>query len=76
MTPEYGAAICHGRCVVCRQPFAFHPENVPSICIDGLRQPLCQPCVEQANGERGAAGLHHIVPVPGARGAGGASDIK
>jgi hypothetical protein len=49
-------------CIGCRQPFWFHPNFVPSITIDGERQPICADCVERINPQRIKNGVPPIVP--------------
>ena len=44
-------------CVHCHQPFTFNPMRVPSVVVNGLREPLCEPCVTWANAERERRGL-------------------
>lgn len=53
-------------CYACRQLFSYHPDRVPSIRVDGIRQPICQSCVDRANVKRKENGLPPIVPLPGA----------
>lgn len=48
---------CMGPCVGCRQVFSFNPDRVPSIRVDGVRQPVCADCMVRVNIERKAAGL-------------------
>ena len=55
-----------GSCVCCQQLFQFNPFLVPSVEVDGIREPLCRVCVELANPRRIANGLAPIVPRPGA----------
>jgi hypothetical protein len=50
----------------CSRPFTFNPLRVPSITINGSREPICRDCVERANPQRIANGLAPIVPMPGA----------
>jgi hypothetical protein len=57
-----GYAMCMGRCFNCNQMFSFNPIRVPSIRVDGVRQPICAACVEKANPLRVANGLEPIVP--------------
>ncbi len=59
-------AICTGPCYGCKQPFSFNPNLVPSIPIAGVREPVCQRCVELANPERVKNGLEPIKVLPGA----------
>lgn len=61
-----GYAICHSYCYACRRLFAFNPVRVPSVVVDGERQPICAACVERANPNRIANGLAPIVPAPDA----------
>lgn len=53
-------------CIGCGKPFGFHPDKVPSLLINGVREPVCQACVNRANPLRKANGLPLIVPLPGA----------
>ena len=57
---------CTGYCIGCKRLFSFHPNRVPSIRIDGSREPICPACVERANVKRRENGLEPIVPLPGA----------
>jgi len=61
-----GFALAHGLCIGCRQPFSFNPMRVPSIRVNGSREPVCLPCIEEANPRRIANGLEPIVPLPDA----------
>jgi len=40
--------------------------KVPSVRINGVREPICQACVNRANPERIKNGLEPIVPAPDA----------
>ena len=55
-----------GNCYGCGRVFSFNADKVPSIRIDGVREPVCRGCVEMANPKRIANGLEPIVPLPGA----------
>lgn len=45
-------------CCLCGQPFSFNPHYVPSIKDqNGVKQPMCKPCVTWANEERKKAGV-------------------
>jgi hypothetical protein len=44
-------------CVRCGRLFFYNPLRVPSVVVNGQREPLCRPCVEWANRERAAKGL-------------------
>lgn len=53
-------------CYGCRQVFSYNPERVPSIRVNGVREPICESCVEAANPERAKNGLPPIVVLPDA----------
>lgn len=53
-------------CIGCKQIFFYNPMRVPSIAIDGVREPICINCVERINPQRIANGLEPIVPLPDA----------
>lgn len=55
-----------GACVGCKTPFSFHPNLVPSVRVNGSREPICKACVEKANPERVKRGLDPIAVLPGA----------
>lgn len=55
-----------GLCINCKQPFSFNPDRVPSVIVNGTREPLCRACVEWANPVRIAKGLEPIHVLPGA----------
>jgi hypothetical protein len=55
-----------GPCVGCGRLFTFSAERVPSVVIDGEREPICASCVAAANPTRIANGLPPIVVLPGA----------
>jgi hypothetical protein len=61
-----GYVFIYGECVGCHRFFGFHPHKVPSYRQDGVRQPICQTCVDRVNPMRKANGLPPIVPLPGA----------
>jgi hypothetical protein len=49
--------IAIGNCMVCKRMFSFNPFFVPSIRIEGKREPVCRGCIEQANPRRIKNGL-------------------
>lgn len=51
-------------CCICGKPFAFNPHAVPSVKINGIREPICVACITLANEQRVAMGLpaHVIQP--------------
>jgi hypothetical protein len=57
---------CMAPCINCRQIFNFNPDRVPSIRVNGNREPICLACVEAANPQRLANGLEPIRVLPGA----------
>jgi hypothetical protein len=61
-----GYAFAMSPCRGCGQVFTYNPMRVPSVRIDGVRQPVCQACVDRVNPTRIANGLEPIVPLPGA----------
>jgi hypothetical protein len=61
-----GYAMCHSSCIGCGQLMAYNPMRVPSVTIEGVRQPICRNCVERVNPLRKANGLMPIVPLPDA----------
>jgi hypothetical protein len=55
-----------GDCCVCHRLCTFNPELVPSIRVNGEREPVCADCIASANPKRQAAGLPPFVVLPGA----------
>lgn len=53
-------------CWSCHAIFAFDLERVPSIVVDGEREPVCRSCVARANALRRKNGRPLIVILPGA----------
>ena len=64
-----GYYFAFGECYGCKQMFSFNPDLVPSIRINGVKEPICQSCVERVNPQRIANGLEPIRPMAGAYGA-------
>lgn len=58
-----GYAICTGQCAGCRRIFSFNPVRVPSIRVNGVREPLCRTCVDTVNAHRLKSGLE-VFPIP------------
>lgn len=44
-----GWAYMVGYCVACKQFFQFNPHAVPSLLVNGTREPLCRSCAERWN---------------------------
>lgn len=61
-----GYISCMSSCYGCKRIFSYNPVRVPSININGVREPICEICVARANPERIARGLEPIVPAPDA----------
>lgn len=61
-----GYVMALGPCIGCKRPFSFNPLRVPSVTVNGSREPICQACVDRANPMRKTNGLEPIVPLPGA----------
>lgn len=61
-----GYVFAHSACVGCGLPFAYNPHLVPSLRLNGVREPVCRQCVELANPMRVKNGLDPIVPHPDA----------
>ena len=51
-----------GPCYLCGRMFMFNPHAVPSIHRrgDGVREPVCRDCIEQANRLRVEAGMDPV----------------
>jgi len=39
----------HGFSVACRKPLSFNADRVPSIRVEGVREPLCEGCFHKWN---------------------------
>ena len=61
-----GYAIAFAPCLSCGQPFSFNPHRVPSVIVNGVREPVCRSCVERANPIRVAKGLEPFTVYPDA----------
>jgi hypothetical protein len=57
-------AMGYGPCVGCGRVFGYNPIHVPSIRINGEREPICRECIEAANPVRIANGLEPCVIHP------------
>ena len=55
-----------GPCAGCGTVFAFNADLVPSVRVNGQREPICAACVTAANPIRRAHGLDPIVVHPDA----------
>lgn len=61
-----GYMLAMGDCFGCKQVFSFNPELVPSVVVNGKREPICRNCVARVNPRRVANGLEPITILPGA----------
>lgn len=61
-----GYVMAMGSCFGCGSLFSFNPNSVPSVPINGVRQPICRSCVDRANPMRIKNGLDPIVVRPDA----------
>lgn len=61
-----GYMFCTAECVRCRALFTFNPLRVPSVVVNGTREPICKSCVEWANTERAKLGLPLFPVLPDA----------
>lgn len=44
-----GFASCMGQCIACRAIISFNPLRVPSIKVNGQKEPLCLGCFDKWN---------------------------
>lgn len=61
-----GYMFATGSCCSCGRLFTFSPNLVPSARVNGVREPICRDCIEQANPKRVENGLPPITILPGA----------
>ena len=61
-----GYVLGMGQCIACKKVMGFNPLKVPSIRVKGVREPVCQRCIELANPQRKAMGLKEFTIQPGA----------
>jgi hypothetical protein len=72
-----GFITCIAPCFICKMPFSFNPDLVPSLTIlngrqvdpgtpGGVKEPFCLDCITKANVIRNAKGMPPLVPLPGA----------
>lgn len=52
-----GYAFMVGTCVGCGRIFSFNPLRVPSVRINGVKEPVCRDCAGWINRAREATGL-------------------
>jgi|10_taG_2_1085330.scaffolds.fasta_scaffold00172_21 hypothetical protein len=44
-----GFIFIHGECISCKTFISFHPHKVPSLPVNGKREPLCIRCFHKWN---------------------------
>jgi len=42
-------SLIHGHCAGCQNLISFNADHVPSITVDGQREPLCEDCHSRWN---------------------------
>jgi hypothetical protein len=47
--PVSGFIFAHGQCVACCTFLSFNPHRVPSLVVEGTREPLCRGCFDRWN---------------------------
>ncbi len=59
-----GWVMAYGGCFSCQKPFSFNPNKVPSIRMNGVKEPVCGDCMTLVNNQRVAIGQepHFIHP--------------
>lgn len=71
-----GLVFVTGPCYCCGSIISFHPNLVPSIQVEGVREPVCSICIDKANPEREKRGLDPITIPEGAYEAADESEIN
>lgn len=61
-----GYAMMFGTCANCHLPFSFNPVKVPSVRVNGAKEPICKTCIDAANPERVKQGLPPLEYAPDA----------
>jgi hypothetical protein len=59
-------ALLFAQCASCKRVFGCNPLRVPSIRVNGVREPVCKECVTSANPKRKAMGLEEFTIHPDA----------
>lgn len=44
-----GYALVLGNCIACKRMISFNPNAVPSLMVNGRREPLCEGCANRWN---------------------------
>ena len=59
-----GYAFVIGSCLVCKRQFTYNPVRVPSFRVDGVKEPICQSCIDFVNKKREEAGTKPFIIHP------------
>lgn len=59
-----GYMVVIGNCYVCGELFGFNPDRVPSMRVQGVREPICRSCIGRINEARKRAGADPVVVDP------------
>ena len=46
-----------GPCLTCKNIFSYHPNKVPSVRVNGVREAVCKTCIDAANIKRREIGM-------------------
>lgn len=55
-----GFVLCFGTCISCRRLFYFNPVKVPSFRVNGIKEPICELCMNRVNDYREKHGMEHF----------------
>jgi hypothetical protein len=71
-----GYAFMVGNCISCKALITFNPVRVPSLTINGVKEPLCENCFNEWNRiHRTSKGLPPVPLQPDAYGSCGESEL-
>ncbi len=57
-----GYVLMHSECANCHQLMSYNPKLVPSVRVNGQREPICLDCIHRINPKRVAQGFPPIIP--------------
>ena len=61
-----GYVFGYSACAKCGLLFSYNPRRVPSVRVNGVREPLCRHCIDRNNLKLIEKGLQPFEPLPGA----------
>lgn len=64
-----GVCFAISACINCGRVFPYNPVLVPSVRVNGSREPICDRCIGPINAKRVELGLEPAVVHPNAYGA-------